>query len=235
MDQSLKSKSKLILLVSKNVNTLIQVLRSWYFYAGLFSIIAGAAFNVASQRYLLNSMSEGKTMPMLSDLILDNLPFYNVSLIYDLFYLISVVVAFIYLIHKGYNKLPYFLLLYGIFFIIRSVFIVLTPLGNPPMFSGSGPPFHGFSKYEVGVYPSGHVGSVFLIFLMLKDKWYKYIISFSLVIIIISLLFAHGHYSIDIFSGLFFAYTINSYGEKHLKMFDLGSGNDLYCTNSKKR
>lgn len=227
MNQSLKSKNKLILLISQNINTLIPVLRSRYFYVGLFSIIAGAALNIASQRYLLNCMSEGKTMPMLSDLILDNLPFYNVSFIYDFFYLISVVVAFIYLIHKGYNKLPFFLLLYGIFFIVRGGFIVLTPLGNPPMFSGSGPPFHGFSKYEVGVYPSGHVGSVFLIFLMVKDKWYKCIIFFFLVIITISLFFAHGHYSIDIISGLFFAYTINSYGEKHLKMFDLGSGNDL--------
>jgi hypothetical protein len=79
----------------------------------------------------------------------------------------------------------------------------------------------------VGVYPSGHAGSLFLFFLLVKDKWYKRIIFFCLVMVIISLCLSRGHYSIDIFSGIIFAYAINAFGEKHLKMFDLGNKNDL--------
>ena len=58
----------------------------------------------------------------------------------------------------------------GIFYIVRGIFIVLTPFGNPPMFNGSYPLFHGFANYELGVYPSGHAGNVFLILLLVKDN-----------------------------------------------------------------
>ena len=63
---------------------------------------------------------------------------------------------------------------------------------------------------------------VFLLMLLVKDRWYKRIIFFCLSVVIITLFLAHGHYSIDILSGLFFAYAIRSFGERHLMMFDLG-------------
>jgi membrane-associated phospholipid phosphatase len=111
----------------------------------------------------------------------------------------------------------------GLFYIVRGIFIVLTPFGNPPMFNGSDPLFHGFANYELGVYPSGHAGNVFLILLLVKDRSYKWIIGICLIIVICALFLAHGHYSIDILSGIFFSYAIRAYGEKHLAMFDLGS------------
>ena len=180
--------------------------------------------NFASETYLHNYMSEGKTLPMLSDMILDNLPFYNVTLIYDIFCLVPVGLMLIYIVHKKeYNRLPMFLILIGIFYIVRGIFIVLTPFGNPPMFNGSDPIFKGFSKYELGVYPSGHAGNVFLLYLLVKDKSYKWLIFICLFIVIISLFLARGHYSIDVLSGLFFSYAIKAFGEKHLAMFDLNN------------
>ena len=65
---------------SDHLNSLIRVLKSRYLYIALLCFIAGAALNIASQTYLHNYMSEGKTLPMLSDLILDNLPVMNVAL-----------------------------------------------------------------------------------------------------------------------------------------------------------
>jgi len=204
--------------------SIIPVIKSKYFYLGILSVIAGAGLNFASERYLHTYMSEGKTLPMLSDLILDNLPFYNVSLIYDISCLIPILLVLIYFIHrKDYNRIPLFLLLTGIFYIVRGIFIVLTPFGNPPLFNGSDPLFHGFSNYELGVYPSGHTGHVFLMFLLVKDRSYKWLILICLVVVISALFLARGHYSIDILSGLFFSYAIRAFGEKHLSMFDLGS------------
>ncbi len=180
--------------------------------------------NFASETYLHNYMSEGKTLPMLSDLILDHLPFYNVSLIYDIFCLVPLVLVLVYFVHKkDYDRIPLFMVMSGIFYIVRAIFIVLTPFGNPPMFNGSDPLFHGFSNFELGVYPSGHTGNVFLMYLLVKDKGYKSLILICLAIVIIALFLARGHYSIDILSGLFFSYAIRAFGEKHLAMFDLGS------------
>jgi len=220
--QNLKRKRKLISSISDIINSVIPVFSSWYFYLGLISLIAGMELTFASQTYLYNYTKEGKILPMLSDIILDNLPFYDVALFYDLFSFVTIIVVIIYIVHKkDYKSIPYFLLMFGIIEIIRSFFIIVTPLGNPPMFIGSHTLFNAFSKYDLGEYPSGHTGSVFLCLLMVKDRWYKWIILFCLVIIIVSLLLAHAHYSIDILAGLLFAYAINSFGNKYLKMFKL--------------
>lgn len=218
--------NKFFLFISEFFNSLSVVLRSKYLYLGLLSLILGLGLNLASQTYLHNYMSEGKTLPMLSDLILDHLPHLDVSILYDLFCMIPLIVVIFYIIQrKDYGRIPFFLVLSGIFYIIRGAFIVLTPFGNPPMFTGSDPLFNGFSKYELGVYPSGHTGHVFLMYLLVNDRIYRKIIMSCLIIVIAALFLAHGHYSIDILSGLLFSYAIRSLGEKHLMMFVIGSGN----------
>ncbi len=224
MSQNQKEKNKLLLFISEISHSLIPILKSKYLYIGLLSVVAGAALNFASETYLHNYMSEGKTLPMLSDLILDNIPLINVSLVYDIFCLVPIFLVLVYFVHKkDYNRIPLFLLMTGMFYIVRGIFIVLTPFGNPPMFAGSDSLFNGFSKYELGVYPSGHAGNVFLLFLLVKDKSYKWLIFICLVVVITALFLARGHYSIDILSGLFFSYAIRSFGEKHLSMFNLGN------------
>jgi len=223
MDHPGNDKTRLFKKISDNFQTFVPVLKSRYFYFGLLSVLAGIALNNASQAYLHKYISEGKSLPMLSDLILDKLPVIDVSLIYDIFAIIPIVLAVMYIIHKrDYNRIPLIFLLVGIFYIIRGIFIVLTPFGNPPMFNGSDPLFHGFANYELGVYPSGHAGNVFLILLLVKNRTYKWLIGLCLVVVITALFLAHGHYSIDILSGIFFAYAIRSYGEKHFPRFDLG-------------
>lgn len=198
------------------------VFRSGYFYAGLAVLIAGILSNFASETYLHNYINEGKSLPMLSDLILDNLPYMDVSAVYDIFCLFPVALLLIYIVHrKQYNRIPFILLMIGSFYLIRGIFIILTPFGNPPMFDGTESIFKGFSKYELGVYPSGHAGNIFMIFLLVKDSIYKKLILLCLVVVIITLFLARGHYSIDILSGLFFSYAIRAYGEKHLKSFEL--------------
>jgi len=102
------------------------------------------------------------------------------------------------------------------FQIVRGFFIVLTPFGNPAGFDGTEGPFNGFTDIELGVYPSGHTGISYLYFLLVKDKWYKNILLICVLIIVFALFLSRGHYTIDILSGLFFAYAIKSYGDKHL-------------------
>ena len=224
MNLNYKGKNKLLFNIFEVLRSLVPVFKSKFLYISLLCLFAGFGLNIASQTYLHNYISEGKTLPMLSDLILDNIPVLNVALFYDIFALIPIFLVMISIIHdKDYDRIPYFLLMSGLFYMVRGVFIVLTPFGNPPMFNGSDPLFNGFSKYDLGVYPSGHAGNVFLLFLLVKDKGYRWLIMICLIIVIITLFLAHGHYSIDIFSGLFFAYAIRALGEKYFSMFDLGN------------
>jgi len=62
--------------------------------------------------------------------------------------------------------------------------------------------------------------------LLVRDKSYKWMIFICLLIVVVALFLARGHYSIDILSGLFFSYAIRSFGEKHFAMFDLGNKED---------
>jgi len=187
-----------------------------HIYIGIGMLYAGMQFNFLSQTYLHNYISQGKTLPVLSDLILDNLPYIDVDYLYDIFSLVSILIFTIYVIHRSeYKKVPYVLLVCGIFHLIRGIFIVLTPFGHPAHFDGTEGLFNGFSKYELGVYPSGHTGIAYMYFLLAGDKTYRMLLLFSVIIIIGSLFLSRGHYSIDILSGVFFAYAVKSFGDKY--------------------
>jgi len=206
----------------------IPVLKSWQLYAGAFTLFAGAQVNYISQAWLNDYVNRGNTLPELNDLVLDRLPLYDLGFYYDLFSFIPIIIVIVYIIHKNdHNRIPFILLLSGIIEIIRGIFVVLTPLGNPPGFLGSGPPFNGFSLYELGVYPSGHAGSVFLLLLMVRSNLYKWLIFVCLMTVIVMLLLTHAHYSIDILSGLLFAYAVNAFGNKYFKIFELKNGHTI--------
>lgn len=178
----------------------------------------GVSLNFLSQIYLYDYVNiEKVSLPVLSDLILDNLPYFNLSFLYDYFTFFSILVLLIFIIKKKqYEKIPYYFFMFGLFFSLRAIFVILTPLGNPPNFKGDSGFLHGFSKYGLGVYPSGHTGVTFLEGLFAKGIFRILIIIFCLIIIG-SLFLSRGHYSIDIISGVLFAYAIYSFGEKYFK------------------
>ncbi len=192
------------------------LLHSWRFYVGLAFLLSGIRLNFLSQSYLHAYISQGKTLPVLSDMILDNIPLWDIDYMSDMAALLSTVIFFCYVIHKKrYHQVPYFLMLCGVFHLVRGVFIVLTPFGNPPMFDGTDGLFHGFSKYELGVYPSGHTGITYMYFVLAANKRYRAVLMACLIVVIAALFLSRAHYSIDVLSGIFFAYAIKSYGEKY--------------------
>ena len=192
------------------------LVRSWRFYAGLAVLFAGIRLNFMSQAYLQAYISHGKTIPVLSDMILDNIPLWDIDYMYDIGSLLASLIFIIYVVHRRkYSHVPLFLLLCGTFHLVRGVFIVLTPFGHPPMFDGTDGLFNGFSKYELGVYPSGHTGISWMYFVLATDKRYRTALMVCLIIIVSALFLSRGHYSIDVLSGIFFAYAIKCYGEKY--------------------
>lgn len=216
MSQEIRN-NKVILKLSEIVREIFKLLKNKSFYIGAVTLIIGIELNFYSQKYLLNYIQSGKSLPVLSDLILDNIPLWDIDYLYDIFSIFSLLVLIVFVIHKRkYNSIPYFLLLSGIFQIVRGFFIVLTPFGNPMGFDGTEGPFNGFTDIELGVYPSGHTGIAYLYFLLVKVKPYRYLLLFSVLVIIFALFLSKGHYTIDILSGIFFAYAIKCYGDRHL-------------------
>lgn len=178
----------------------------------------GIGLNMLSQWYLHIYTVAGESLPVLSDLILENIPYVDVDYLYDIFSIVGMVIFAMYVVqYQKLGKLPYYLTLIGLFQAVRAIFIVLTPFGNPPMFDGTESVFEGFSNYEIGVYPSGHTGVAYLYFLMARKANYRAALLLSFLVVVVALFLARGHYSIDILSGVFFAYAIKSFGERHFK------------------
>ncbi|MBN2411091.1 phosphatase PAP2 family protein [candidate division KSB1 bacterium] len=215
-----KTENQWILKFFEFIDGLIRLLKNKYFYIGLVTVICGKQLNFFSQTYLHHYLQEGKTLPVLSDLILDNLPYWDIDYLYDIFMIVAFLVFIIYIIHKNeYKKVPYILLVSGLFQLVRGIFIVLTPFGHPSLFDGTETPFNAFSKYELGVYPSGHTGMAYLYFLLTQNKYYSIVLLFCVLIIITALFLARGHYSIDVLSGLFFAYAIKAFCDRYLQKY----------------
>lgn len=108
---------------------------------------------------------------------------------------------------------------YGLFYILRSISMLVTPLGQlqDPLVNGSNP-FLAPIFYK-GMFFSGHTGLAFLVFFFDngKNKVLKILKLFIAVAIGISLILSHSHYSIDIIGGFLAAYFVS-----HVSLRKLG-------------
>ncbi len=188
-----------------------ELFKSEKFYIGFGILVFGIIVMQLFSLYLYHSYP---TLPTLRDSILDNLPTIRMGWIYDLLIFISIAIFVVYAFRKDYKKIPYFLFLFGVLSLIRGLFMALTPFANPDLSIYQGISSSGI--FNRGVYPSGHTGSGFIAYLLASGVYRKVLLFFAIAIII-SLLLAHGHYSIDIFSAIIFAYAVYMMGEKHFK------------------
>jgi len=188
-----------------------KLLRAKVTWIGLAILILGIILNTSVSVYLMHKY--GNTLPILEDIILDNLPYVPVMWLYDLFVILSVCIMVVYAYKKSPRSIPYYFLVFGIMQVVRGTFLALTPFGNPNY--GAFGLFDG-SAFRNGMYPSGHTAIAFLTVFFTKGN-YRKMAWFSLGGLIITLLLAKGHYSIDIFSGLLFTYAVYKFSEKYFK------------------
>ncbi len=190
-----------------------QLLKNKYFYLGLLVLFIGIFLNQLASWTLSD-----KELPVVNDLILDHVPYYKIQWVYDLIPVTAIILFIIYAYKYEINKTPYFLLLFGILQIIRAGFIILTPLASPCLEESLR--LFNSRAFTNGLFPSGHSGATFLCFLLAKK--YKLILLILSISIVVTLLLARGHYSIDIFAAVLFAYAVYSYGEKHFEKWKNG-------------
>lgn len=160
-----------------------------------------------------------------NDLLLDHLPFLEIDgliILSTLTFTATMVGLFVtkpHYINLGIKT-------FSLFLLVRSFFITLTHLGANPHELQFDPTTIGYWLYNVlynthgDFFFSGHTGLPFLMALIFwpEKKWRYFCLSAS-VIFGISVLFAHIHYSIDVFAAPFMAYGIFSLA-RHLFQHD---------------
>lgn len=153
---------------------------------------------------------EGRTGVALSDPILNlyspiDLTWLTFTLIY-----LSLLTA-LFELAKAPEKLLRALQCYGLMVIFRAIAMYLIPLEAPSTLLPLNDPFvQLFGEGNIlkkDLFFSGHTATLFLLFLLIEKRNLKIIFLIFTLLVAVSVLLQHVHYSIDVFVAPFFAYT----------------------------
>ena len=146
-----------------------------------------------------------------SDLLLDNLPMWDVNFLHIYVALVFWFLLSIYVLSQP-QWIPFVTKSAAVFIFVRSGFICLTHLGPPANLLTIPSNLASYVLFDGDLFFSGHVGGPCL---MLLIFWRQIILrSICLVATIffsITVLVGHIHYSIDVFSAPFIAYGLYQY------------------------
>jgi len=150
--------------------------------------------------------------PIVPDLLFTLLPEVRaLGFVSEPFVFVSIVLLLWYMFRHDRRHLPFYFFTVGIGYALRSVLIVLTPLGRPTgaIDTSGAAILLGIRQY--GMFPSGHTMLVAAIFFLIDGKrhpGFKWATGLACVAEMIVLLLCRGHYSIDIVGGVALAYLV---------------------------
>ena len=198
------------------MRTLVQKhISLWAQRAFLLNVLLGLVLLGAgiSATYYANFYTSIHASNSVTDIILDNVPVVNVDFVFNEGAMIFFVCVALLLIYEP-RRIPFVLKSIAIFYIIRSIFMMLTHLAPPfnalPLDAGD-----LITKLSSGLssgndlFFSAHTGLPFLLAIIFwGDKLPRYFFLFSAALGGTSVLLGHLHYSIDVFSALFISFGI---------------------------
>jgi hypothetical protein len=152
------------------------------------------------------------------DIILDNIPTIDLDFLY--IYGISAVVItfFVYPLFFQVDKVHIAISQFSLLSLIRSFFTSLTHLSIPAgSFSFDPPTFFAIFDFQNALFFSGHTAFPFLGYLLFRKEKIGIFFLVATVVMALTVLFMHFHYSIDVFAALFITYGSFKIGERFFK------------------
>lgn len=166
--------------------------------------------NYHAGKFALSHMSNYVT-----DIILDNVPVYNVDLIFGFGAIVMWIFVGILLVLDP-KKLPFVIKAVALLTAIRSLFIMMTHLGPYPerSFLSTNNIVQKFT-FGADYFFSGHTAFPYLFALIFWEKpWLRILFVCSSIVFAASVLLGHLHYSIDVFAAFFITYSIYHIAQK---------------------
>jgi hypothetical protein len=197
---------------------ILKHINHWSDSALIISTLTGVAFFLVSLvvNHAATTFATEKAGSNVPDLIISNIPVFNVGFMVNevaLFYALFIT-AFVVLNPK---TLPFTLKSAALFIIVRSIFITLTHLG-PFAERSFIDQTEFFAPFNLGsdFFFSGHTGFPYLVALIFwnENKFIRWLSLVASVVLGISVLLGHLHYSIDVFGAFFITYSIFHMAQK---------------------
>jgi membrane-associated phospholipid phosphatase len=168
--------------------------------------------------HLANNYTDKKNTVPVSDLILNSIPTVDLTIFFVFGFLIVVLVLLFYPLLFKVRKFHVAVSQFSLLVTIRSFFITLTHLGLP---------IDSIKYYPKGIYQwfifqndlffSGHVAIAFLGFLLYRKEKIGIFFLIATIVMALTVLFMHVHYSIDVFAAFFITYGSYKIGEQLFK------------------
>lgn len=169
--------------------------------------------------YFASAYASSHAGPAVGDIILDNIPVFNLDEIFAygpiIFWIIIAFFAF-----REPQKIPFVIKNIALFVVVRSVFVTLTHLGVSPADIPVDAQSNFIKRISYGgdLFFSGHTGLPFLMALIFwQNKRLRIFCLISAVFFGAVVLAVHQHYSIDVFAAFFITYSIFCLAEKFFK------------------
>lgn len=180
----------------------------WSFVFGVVVLISSIV--VVS---FVSAYHDNRVYPSLGDLILNEIPTYNLEFLFFWgIYAINLAIV-LYMFFVEPEMAPFAMKTFGLLLFIRSGFLVLTFMGPPQGFYfQNGFQFGNILKdmfFINDLFFSGHTATPFLGFLIFRKKWwFRWFMLLSSLVMGVTVMVMHVHYSIDVFSAFFITYSI---------------------------
>ncbi len=182
-------------------------------YLIFISLIFFILANIAS--FLASRYVDKITTVEVPDLILNLIPVLDLNFLFVYGFLAVIIIIISYVIFFRVKNSYKVLLQFSLLILVRSFFIILTHVGQPleaRAITGS-PIFFQFLNFRNDLFFSGHAAIPFMAFLLFrKEKIGIFFLAMS-IILAITVLFLHIHYSIDVFGAFFITYGTYVLGE----------------------
>jgi len=184
-------------------------------YEGILFLAIALVAQIFAGQYSAKSATN-----IVGDVFLDNLPTIDFTrIIVDGAFFLTILSAV--LLFLSPRHLLFAIKVVSLFIIIRSFFVTLTHLGIYPnqivLGNSLMDRLYILLNMQDGFFFSGHTGMPFLLALIFwyEKPWRYFFITVSLIFATV-VLFAHVHYSIDVFAAPFITYGIFKFAELEL-------------------
>lgn len=148
------------------------------------------------------------------DMILDNIPTLDLDFFFIYVFAAIVLIFFVYHLIFKVKRLHVAISQFSLLILIRSFFVSLTHLNMPAgALVYSTPIWFNFLDFKNALFFSGHTSIPFLGFLLLRKEKIGIFFLISTIVMALTVLFMHVHYSIDVFAALFITYGSYKIGE----------------------